>query len=72
MWLGSGIAVAVMQAGSCRSNLTPSLGTSICCRCDPKKEKKKEPLKVNNVVILQKKKLGMSDLFEVPMVSKQL
>ena len=36
-WLGSGIAVAV--AGSCSSDSTPSLGTSICCRCGPKKQK---------------------------------
>ena len=42
MWLGSGIAVAVAQAGSCISNSVPRLGTSICCRCGPKKEKKKK------------------------------
>ena len=30
MWLGSGVAVAVVSAGSCSSNSTPSLGTSIC------------------------------------------
>ena len=26
MWIGSGIAVAVVEAGNCNSNLTPSLG----------------------------------------------
>ena len=31
-WLGSGVAVAVVQAGTCSSDLTPSLGTSICHR----------------------------------------
>ena len=36
-WLRSGIAVAVVYAGSYSSNLTPSLGTSICCRYGPKK-----------------------------------
>ena len=41
MGLGSGIAVAVVQASSCSSDLTPSLGTSIRCRCGPKKKKKK-------------------------------
>ena len=40
--LGSGTAVAVMQAGSCRSNLTPGLGNSICCRYSPKKKKEKK------------------------------
>ena len=35
MWLGSGIAVAVVQASSCSSNSIPSLGTSICCACGP-------------------------------------
>ena len=33
------VAVAVVQAGSSSSDSTPSLGTSICCRCSPKKEK---------------------------------
>ena len=28
MWLGSGVAVAIMQTGGCSSDLTPSLGTS--------------------------------------------
>ena len=40
MQLGSGVDVAVAQAGSCSSNLTPSLGTSICLRCGHKKKKK--------------------------------
>ena len=39
MWLGSYVAVAV--AGSYSSDMTPSLGTSICCKCGPKKKKKK-------------------------------
>ena len=34
--LGPGIAVAVAQAGSCSSDLTPSLGTFTCCMCGPK------------------------------------
>ena len=32
-WLGSSIAVAVVQAGSYSSDSTPSLGTSICHQC---------------------------------------
>ena len=35
MQLGSGVAVAV--AGSCSSDLLPSLATSICQECGPKK-----------------------------------
>ena len=35
MHLGSGVAVA--QASSCSSDLTPSLGISICQGCSPKK-----------------------------------
>ena len=31
--------VAVASASSCNSNWTPSLGTSICCRCGPAKQK---------------------------------
>ena len=41
--------VAVVQASSCSSDLTPSLGTSICHRCSPKKtkkEKRKNPLTI--------------------------
>ena len=45
MWLGSHIAVAVLQAGSCSSNWIPSLGTSICCRYSPKKQKKEKEKK---------------------------
>ena len=41
-WLGSGTAVAVAQAGSFSSDSTPSLGSSICRRCGPKKQKKKK------------------------------
>ena len=41
MWLGFGIALAVVQDRSCSSNLTPSLGTSMCCRYGPLKKKKK-------------------------------
>ena len=37
MQLPSSVAVAV--ASSCSSNSTPSLGTSVCCRCGPKKIK---------------------------------
>ena len=41
MQLRSDVAVAVVQASRCSSDSTPSLGTSICCRCGPKKEKKR-------------------------------
>ena len=40
--LDSQAAVAVAVASSCSSGSTPSLGTSICHRCDSKKEKKKD------------------------------
>ena len=40
--LGSRVAVAVAQARSYSSDSTPSLGTSICCECGPKKQKRKE------------------------------
>ena len=39
MRLGSRVAVAVAQAGSCSSEWTPSLGTSMCRRCSPKRQK---------------------------------
>ena len=41
MWLGSciALAVAVAVAANCSSDLISSLGTSICCRCGPKKTK---------------------------------
>ena len=41
MRLGSHVAVAVAVAGKCDSDLTPSLGTSMCCGCSPKKTKVK-------------------------------
>ena len=38
MWFGSHVAVAVAQTSSCSSDSTPSLGTSLCRRCGPKKK----------------------------------
>ena len=38
MWLRSGVAVAVVQACRCSSNLTPSLRISIRCTCSLKKK----------------------------------
>ena len=37
-----GIAVAVVEASSCSSDLTPSRQTSMCCRSGPKKQKEKK------------------------------
>ena len=42
MQLGSNVAVSAVQARSCSSDVTPSLGTSICCRWGCKKKKKRE------------------------------
>ena len=42
MQLRFGVAAAVVQAGSCSSDSTPSLRTSICCGCSPKKWKEKK------------------------------
>ena len=38
VWLGSHVAVAVASAGSCSSDSTPNLGTSICHTCGHKKK----------------------------------
>ena len=53
MRLRSGVAVAVVQAGSCSFDLTLSLGNSTCCRCGPKKERKKKNFKVDTNSDLQ-------------------
>ena len=39
MWLRSCIALALVWAGGYDSDLTPSLGSSMCRRCSPKKTK---------------------------------
>ena len=44
MKLGSCIALAVAQAGSYSSDLTPSLGTSTCCGFGPQNKKKKSQM----------------------------
>ena len=44
-WLGSGLAVAVMQAGSCSSDSTPSLGTSYAASAALKRKKKRKKRK---------------------------
>ena len=48
MWLGSDVAVALAQAGSYSSDWNPSLGTSMCHRRGPKKQKQKKPTKQKN------------------------
>ena len=40
MRLRSGTAVAVMEAGGHSLDSIPGLGTSICCGCGPKRQKK--------------------------------
>ena len=40
--LRSYAAVAMVSVSNCSSDSTPSLGTSIFCRCSPKMKKKKE------------------------------
>ena len=47
MWLRSQVAAAVVKARSYSCNLTPSLGTSTCRRCGPKKQNKTEQNKTN-------------------------
>ena len=42
---GIWLAVAVAEAGNCSSNSTPSLGTSICRGCSPKKRESKKASK---------------------------
>ena len=41
MWLGSGMAVAVVQAGSCSSDVTPSLGPPYAAGAALKRQEKK-------------------------------
>ena len=49
--LRSCMAVAVVEAGSCGSNSTPSLGTSRCLRCSPKKQTKTKTIRNNKVLM---------------------
>ena len=42
MCLGSGVAVAVLEASSCSSDSTPSLGTYICHRYGSKKKRREK------------------------------
>ena len=54
MWLRS--HVAVVQAGSCGSNSTPNLATSICCGCPKKKDTKKKKATVIYYIVKNKEK----------------
>ena len=51
--LGSLIAVAVVQAGSCSSDWIPSLGISICRGCSPKKAKTTQKERNKQVVSVE-------------------
>ena len=50
MWPGSGVTVVL--AGNCSSDSTPSLGTSMCCKCSSKKKKRKSQLDLGLLKIL--------------------
>ena len=50
MQLRSHVAMAVAADGTGSSDLTPSLGTSVCLKCSPKKQKKKKKKKSNPLV----------------------
>ena len=53
MWLGSHIAVALASASGYSSGWIPSLGTSICHRCGPKKTRTNKQTKQNfNYIML--------------------
>ena len=52
MWLWSLASLSglrILSYYSCSSNSTPSLGTTICCRCGPKKQKKKKSFKLFHI-----------------------
>ena len=55
MQLGSGVTVAVVEAGGYSTNLTISLGNSICCTYGPKKTTKKKKKKDKLTLILKNK-----------------
>ena len=67
-WLRSCAAVAVVQASSYSSDFTPSLGTFICCKCGPKrqkdkkrKEKKKESHDIHEIIhYISSKQMALS------------
>ena len=61
MWLRPPVAVAVAQAGSCNSNSTPSLGTSICCMCGLQMQTYKKPAITNT---LNKKYTSLQGKFQ--------
>ena len=49
-WLRSGVAVAVVNAGSCSWDLTPSLGSFTCHRWSHKKQDKRKKEKIKKEI----------------------
>ena len=62
MRLGSRVAVAVVEAGSCISYSTPSPGTSICRGCSPNRKKKKKKKKTHKKAKNKAKQKGRAVL----------
>ena len=54
-WLGSCVAVAVVQAGGYSSDSTPSLGTFICHRKQPQKRQKDNNNKKDSFILSSQK-----------------
>ena len=66
MQLGFRVAVAVAVAGSYSSDLTPSLGTSMCQGCSPLKSKKGEvEAEMHSCVLLKKSEFGIWELLNL-------
>ena len=58
-----------LAAGSCSSDSSPSLGTSICHRCNPGEKKKKEKIEHSNVTnkkaYINVNKMGGKELLQI-------
>ena len=71
--LGSCVAVTVVYASSFSSDWTPSLGTSICSRCSPKKtkdkkKKRKEPSILKDTGVLPRDMGGSLILLKISFI----
>ena len=70
MQLRSGVAVAVVSSSGHSSDLTPSLGTYICCRSNYKKRKKKK--RIVTLKIVELGELSDTQLVGLPMGTNAL
>ena len=68
MWLGSHVAVVVVQSDSCSSGLNPSPGISICTGAIIKRRKKKTWVELETLILSEVSEKEKNKYHMIPLI----